>query len=73
MATRNDQPAVTTDRMAQAKRSLLEYQYLVYTSIVARKHGTSAPFQATDLGVLTDAELQSLVEAVRDMAHLPPA
>lgn len=77
MATQRDNTSGTADatlnRVTSTRRALMEYQFVVYSTIVARKHGVPAPIQASQLGEATDSELQSLVESLRDMAHLPPA
>jgi hypothetical protein len=76
MATRVDNPASDSallERATAASRALLEYRFVVYSTIVARKHGIPAPLQTSSLSGVSDTELQSIVEAMRDMAHLPPA
>lgn len=54
------------------KRQLLDAQFQIYRRIVERKHGVSFALTPEDAAGLTDEELLTYVDSLRDMAHLPP-
>lgn len=71
MATREASQMAVESGMSTA-RNLLLYRFQLYSVIVTRKHGLAVPFSLEYAVQMPDSELQSLVEALRDAAHLPP-
>lgn len=55
------------------RRELVEIQLSIYRRIVERKHGLSVPLPADAVSAMSDEDLASYVDTLRDMAHLPPA
>jgi len=46
------------------------FAYHSFSRIVARKHGISVP--AIDLDSLSNEEIETRLQVMRDLAHLPP-
>lgn len=53
------------------KRELLDVQFATYKRIVERKHGITVPLTQEAARDLSDEEISSYVDSLKDMAHLP--
>lgn len=54
-------------------RELLLVQLATYNKIVSRKHGVTPRFGVDDVAEWSDDQISTYVEAIRDLAHLPPS
>lgn len=61
------------ERPGVLRRELLEAQFAIYKRIVQKKHGVAVSLTDELSKELTDDELLAYVDALRDMAHLPPS
>jgi hypothetical protein len=55
------------------RRELNLLQFSIYRRIVERKHGLSVPLTPEALADMSDEDLASYVDSLKDMAHLPAA
>jgi len=54
------------------RRDLLLAQFVIFSRIVARKHGLTVPMTNEEASGLSDEDLLAYVDSLREMAHLPP-
>lgn len=71
MATKEDPTRMKWELVPyDFRRSNLIFTWFAYARIVARKHNMPPP--EPDFGTLSDEEVETSIQVLRDLAHLPP-